>query len=246
MPGLGEWIELSLEIRGLCVARDGVDAISDVSLVIPKGGWVGLVGANGSGKTSLLRAICGRLEVSRGTIRVDGVDRTGDRAWRASRIGLSPDAGSLPHSLCGADVFALIRKDRKGIDARLGDLRTALGIDGLADRPFGAMSAGIKQRIAVYCAFLFDGEIVLLDEPFNWLDPVCAFEVKAVLRRLVDENGLTLITALHDMSTLATNCDSGILMSGGRVARTMASDILQRGRSDYVAFERELIDDLRR
>ena len=74
---------MRIEARELCVLRGDHKAIERVSFAVEGAGWTGLVGANGSGKTSLLRALAGRLETAGGAILIDGVDRTADRAWRA-------------------------------------------------------------------------------------------------------------------------------------------------------------------
>ncbi|MBA4165748.1 MAG: hypothetical protein C0510_14170 [Erythrobacter sp.] len=102
----------------------------------------------------------------------------------------------------------------------------------------------MRQRAAIALAFAKPCPIVILDEPFNWLDPVAAFDVRAVLARLVAE-GLALITALHDLTTLCGFCDSGIVMAKGRVSLTLDTDRLRAGRNDPVRFESDLVAALR-
>src|SRR5205085_231163 len=157
---------MRIEVQELVVLRGGHRAVDRVSFVVEGAGWTGLVGANGSGKTSLLRAIAGRLPSSEGAILLDGADRTSDRA-------------------------------------------------------------------------------VLLDEPFNWLDPICAFDTKQALGALVAAEGLTLVTALHDMTSLVQHCGAGLLLADGQIRRRLGPEEMTAGRRDYAAFEAEMIAGLR-
>lgn len=223
--------------------RGSTCAVDSVSLVFEPGRWTGVVGANGSGKTSLLRAVAGRLEPHGGSIFADGEDRSGDRGWRAAHIGFAPDIAALPPSLTGAELFSVVAPGRS-CAAHLSRLREALDFDRFADRRIGTLSAGMKQRLAIFLAFLNGSRAVILDEPFNWLDPVCAFDTKSALRELAQE-GLTLATALHETATLVGFCDSGLLLREGRVAQRLDRVSLEAGRRDYPAFEAEMIRRLR-
>jgi len=237
---------MRIDVRDLVVDRGGFRAIDGVDLSVA-GEWLGIVGANGSGKTSLLRALGGRIGLRAGSISIDGVDRTADRHWRAANIGFAPDAASLPASLSGHELFAILSSEAPGAAASdpLGGLRQALDLDRFLDRPIGALSAGMRQRLAIFCAFLGRPSAVILDEPFNWLDPVCAFDTKQALGRLVAAEGLTLVTALHEMTTLVRHCGAGLLLSDGKVRRRLDRSQLAAGASDYGAFEAEMIEGLR-
>ena len=118
-------------------------------------------------------------------------------------------------------------------------------MEGFLDRKCGALSAGMGQRVALLAAFLDLPAIVILDEPFNWLDPLTAFDVKEALRALVTARAMTLVTALHDVSTMTAFCDRGLLMAGGRIALTMEEAELRAGLADPVGFERAMVERLR-
>jgi len=237
---------MRIVVRDLVVRRGGTLAVDGVSFAAEPGGWAGIVGANGSGKTSLLRAVAGRLGTRSGHILVDGADRTDDRGWRARHLGFAPELAALPTSLTGAELFAIVAPDwRESVrSGGLPALREALAFDTFLDQRIGALSAGMRQRLALFCAFLRAPAAAILDEPFNWLDPVCAFDTRAALRRLVDD-GLTLCTALHETATLVGYCDSGLLLSEGRVGRRLDAAGLARGREDHGAFEADMIAVLR-
>lgn len=237
---------MRVEIGELLVHRDGFRALDGVSLTL-EGLWTGIVGANGSGKTSLLRALAGRIDAAAGSIVVDGRDRIGDRAWRARSFGFAPEPASLPQTLTGRELFSLLAPEipRPGEHDSLARLRRALGFDSFLDRRIGTLSAGMRQRLAIFCAFLQRPRLAILDEPFNWLDPVCAFDTKEALKELVVREKLTLVTALHEMATLTGHCDRGLLLSGGKVGLELEAADLRAGARDYPAFEAGIIGLLR-
>ena len=239
-------MNLPLTIERLAVDRGGITVVADFSYSVDRGCWVGIVGANGSGKTTLLRALAGRLPVRLGRIIAGGTDVTHDRSARAERIGFAVECGMLPAELTPREIFAISARRRDAADdPAIAALREALNVDHFLDRRCGILSAGMGQRIALLAAFLDLPEIVILDEPFNWLDPLTAYDVKNALRDLVAARGISLITALHDVTTLTAYCNSGILMAGGQVALTMDEGELRAGLADPVAFEAFMVGRLR-
>lgn len=234
----------AVDLAGATVERGGQQVVQGVDLTIARGSWFGLIGANGSGKTSLLRALAGRLPFASGSCRVDGEELAEDRTARAVRFGFSPPADKLPDALRGRDIFGLVGGDIDEVRSRLGKLHEALGLTPLLDRWIGDCSAGMRQRITVAAAFAGGHSLVILDEPFNWLDPVATFDLREVLRELVDE-GLTLVTALHDLGTLANACDAGLMLADGKVAMVLNEETLRVASQNPLAFERQTIDRLR-
>lgn len=226
------------------VERSGQSVVQSVDLTISQGSWFGLIGANGSGKTSLLRALAGRLPFAGGSCRVDGTELAADRAARALRFGFSPPADKLPDALRGRDVLELVGGNINDVRHRLGRLHEVLGLAPLLDRWIGECSAGMRQRITIAAAFAGGHPLVILDEPFNWLDPVAVFDLREILREMVD-GGLTLITALHDLGTLASACNAGLMLADGKVALALGEDMLRTAAQNPQAFERQTIDRLR-
>jgi ABC-type multidrug transport system ATPase subunit len=234
----------AIDLAGAAVERSGQPVVQGVDLKISHGSWFGLIGANGSGKTSLLRALAGRLPFAGGSCRVDGEELAGDRVGRALRFGFSPPGDKLPDALRGRDVLELVGGSMDRVCHRLGALHEALGLGPLLDRWIGDCSAGMRQRIVVAAAFAGGHRIVILDEPFNWLDPVAIFDLREAFRDMVD-GGLTLITALHDLGTLASACDAGLMLADGKVALALDEDMLRAAARNPQAFERQTIDRLR-
>lgn len=234
----------AVALDAVSVRRGRDVVVKNVGLEVRHGSWFGLIGANGSGKTSLLRAVGGRLAIDAGSCIIGGVDLSSDRAGRARRFGFAPPPERLPDGLRAGEILELVGGGMSDALGRLGRLREALGIDPLLDRWIGDCSTGVRQRIAIGLAFAGGNSLVILDEPFNWLDPVAAFDVKNVLRSMVDQ-GLTLLTALHDLGTLVTSCDEGVMLVDGSVALKLERATLKRAAENPQEFERQTIDLLR-
>jgi ABC-2 type transport system ATP-binding protein len=238
----------TLSVQNMHVQRGATHAVRDVSFVFVGPGWLGVVGANGSGKSSLLRAVAGRLPATTGTILLKGVDVSLDRLARARGMGFAPEPLDLPNDLSPRELFAITSRqsDYTVPSPDLSDLWQALALKSFLDRKIGTFSSGMRQRVAIYAAFIdhVDG-IVVLDEPFNWLDPLSAYDVKIALKKLT-ARGLTLVTALHDMSSLALYCDHGLLMSGGQITLTLDQAELAAGSLDIGRFEAGIVNHLRK
>lgn len=233
-----------LIVDKVSVLRSATIVVRDVSLDVKAGSWFGLIGANGSGKTSLLRAVAGRLPIAGGACRIDGVDHAADRHARARAIGFAPPIEMLPNNLSGAELLSLIAGSEDDALAALGSVGDALDVRSLTRRSITYYSSGMRQRLAIACALAAGQRIVILDEPFNWLDPVAAYDVRTAVRKAVDD-GLCLLTALHDLTTLAAICDEGALLAGSGVALAFSRRDMHRARADLSGFENNTISVLR-
>lgn len=233
-----------IDISELSVSRGDATIIPGLSLSLSHGQWFGLMGANGSGKTTLLRALAGRLPIHHGSCRIAGIECADNRDHRARTIGFAPPIEYLPPSLTLRTLLELAGDPVEIQESRERDLWSALGIHALLDRAIAQYSSGMRQRAAIALAFAAERPLVVLDEPFNWLDPVAAFDARAVLSARVDE-GLTLVTALHDLATLCSCCHEGAVMAKGRITLELDRATLQNGRVDIANFEQKMIAALR-
>lgn len=234
----------AIELRRVTVARSGKAVVRDASTQIPIASWFGVIGANGSGKTTLLRAIAGRLSIATGACEIFGTDHAGNRSERAMAIGFAPPIERLPALLRVRQLLEFAGETIEAQQDRCQALWQALGINALLDTPAGECSSGMRQRAALALAFARPTRVVILDEPFNWLDPVAAFDARAALASMVKE-GLTLVTALHDLTTLCGFCDNGIVMSKGRISLELDQPTLRGGNNDLASFEKRLVAALR-
>lgn len=233
----------AIELRDMSVRRGRSMAVQSVSLDVPEARWFGVIGANGSGKTSLLRALAGRLECTVGSCLVHGVDLAGDRKARADAFGFMVPAENLPGPLTAQQLFRLIEPEEERWRPRACPVWDALQIERLLSRRIATCSAGMRQRIAVAAAFVGASSTIILDEPFNWLDPVAATDLRSALRESVSQ-GVTLMTALHDMISLAS-CDTGILLGKGKIIEAIDEKALELGRKEPFKFEIGITEVLR-
>ncbi len=191
-----------------------------------------------------MRALGGRLPIASGSCKLFGEERAHDRGARAQMIGFAPPIEHLPTSLKVHELLDLAGDPVEVQQQRNPALWEALGIVELLNVTASECSSGMRQRAALVLAFAIPSRIVILDEPFNWLDPVATFDTRAVLAAMV-QAGLTLVTALHDLTTLCGFCDSGIVMAKGGISLQLDQPTLRAGRNDAARFESELVAALR-
>ncbi len=184
-----------------------VEVLRDITLTIPKGDFIALMGPSGSGKSTLLNLIAGIDKPDAGELLVDGEDITrlgeADLAdWRASHVGfvfqfynLMPVLNAFENVELPLLLTSLGRRDRRE------RVETALALVGLSDRMDhypNELSGGQQQRVAIARAFITDPTIIVADEPTGDLDRKSAEEILGLLRRLNSEMGKTIIMVSHD------------------------------------------------
>lgn len=244
---------ISLELAQVSVTAAGHRILQGVDLLVDPGSWVGLLGPNGAGKTTLLRAVLGQVE-STGRLRLGHADlREMSPRERARLIAAVPQRPALPPEMTVADYVLLGRTPHipyLGYEGRM-DLEAAsaaaalLELSGLERRLLGTLSGGELQRAVLARALAQQAPLLLLDEPISSLDVGHQQVVLELVARLRTERGLTVISALHDLTLAAQFCDRLVLVAGGRVvAEGAASVVLTEGaiREHYGASVRVLED----
>ncbi|NEB76355.1 ABC transporter ATP-binding protein [Streptomyces sp. SID14478] len=222
-----------LTVSGLGYATPGGRSlVRDVDLDAPPGETVGLVGPNGSGKTTFLRCVYGTLRPTAGTVRIDGTDAaTLTVKERARRVAVVPQDATGAFGLTVAEVVAMGRSPHKRFweqdtrdDARrITEALTRVGAADLASRPFEELSGGERQRALVARALAQEPGLLALDEPTNHLDIRHQLELLALLRTLP----ATKLIVLHDLNLAATYCDRLYVLDAGRVvASGKPADVL--------------------
>lgn len=214
-----------LQLDCVGVRYDGKDAVRDVTASVDAAEWVGLIGANGAGKSSLLRAVA-QIVRHTGELRVAGESTAHlTRRRRAQLVAYVPQQPELPAGMSVLDYTLLGRTPHIGYfgvesaaDRRhCIELLDQLGLGGLTARVLSTLSGGELQRVVLARALAQDAPVLLLDEPTSALDlgrRVDALELVDELRR---ERGLTVLSAMHDLTLAAQFADRLILMSDGRV-----------------------------
>ena len=206
---------------GLTKRFGRVTAVDDVSLAIPAGGVFGLLGPNGSGKTTMLAMLAGFIRPTAGAITL----LSGRGAADGQRVALS-GVGALierpifwPYLSCRDNLKCLQGVyESTGGNAEIDDLLGEVGLGGdAARRKFRACSTGMKQRLGIAATLLGNPSLLILDEPTNGLDPAGIVEVREMIRRLANNGERTVILASHLLNEVEQVCDQVGVMARGRL-----------------------------
>lgn len=235
-----------LVIRGAALRYGDHVVLNGVELQLARGDLLGLVGPNGSGKTSLIRAILGLRPLSAGRIEIDGIDVASDPRGARALLGFAPDPALLPGYLTlrqALDVAAAAREQTVS-DALLafGD---TLQLAPYWQRRIETLSLGTRQKLAILIALLGDPPLLVLDEVLNGLDPIAGFEVKQELQRRCT-SGTAVLLATHGLEMAPTLLTRAALLANGHIAKTWNADTIALWRhEDPAAFERAVVATLR-
>ncbi|WP_345321131.1 ATP-binding cassette domain-containing protein [Novipirellula rosea] len=200
--------------------RAGDFVLSDLSFTLASGEYAVLMGRTGSGKTTILEAICGLRAVMQGSIRLDGVDITG---WSPGdrQVGYVPqDQVLFPTFTVGEHLaFALRLRKRSAaeIARRTAELAEMLGIGLLVDRTIGGLSGGERQRVALGRALSFQPSILLLDEPLSALDEETRSEMSDLLQQVKATTGVTTLHVTHNREEAAALADRHLTLTNGKL-----------------------------
>ena len=218
-------------LRAEQVAIDG--RLAPTSLTIGAGQLVGLVGPNGGGKTSLLRALAG-IERTGGSIKIAGEPLDRAAPMRRSRlIGFLPASRDLAWPIAARDVIALgaARPD----PARIEDLVRTLELGPFADRPINALSTGERARVLLARALISRPKLLLLDEPLSNLDPYWVLKILDLLRQSVTGRDCAALVSLHDLA-VAERFDRLLLLNAGAIAADGPPSVILSGHELSAAF----------
>jgi iron complex transport system ATP-binding protein len=226
----------SLELRDLAVAYGKRRALAPFSDVVTSGEWLGLIGPNGAGKSSLLRAVAGVVERT-GDVLVDGSSLAlRSRRRRAELVAYVPQAPVLPDDMTGFEYVLLGRSpyigyfgtESRADKAMVADVLERLELQAFADRRLGALSGGERQRLVIARALAQEAPILLLDEPTSALDIGHQQQALELVARLRHDHGLTVVSAMHDLTLAGLYSDRlALLHEGVCVSRGTAADVLR-------------------
>lgn len=217
--------EIIVEFCDLVVRYRGSTALHSVSHSIERGRWLGLIGANGAGKTSLLNALA-RLIDFEGDVRIEGRATSNlSRREFARLVAYVPQKPEFPPEMRAVDYVALGRMPHLGYFGAEGpndrdraiELLERLSLGAMATRHLSTMSGGELQRLVLARALAQEAPVLLLDEPTSALDLGRRVEALELVDELRIERGLTVISALHDLTLAAQFSDELALLAGGLI-----------------------------
>ncbi|GAB2822662.1 ABC transporter ATP-binding protein [Alpinimonas psychrophila] len=224
----------ALSIRGLSKRFGDLVAVDSIDLDVPVGSFYGLVGPNGAGKTTTLSMSTGLMRPDSGTIRIQGVD-VWEHPLEAKRlVGVLADGVRLFDRLTGEQLVTysglLSGMDRPTVAVRVADLLRLLDLEVAAGTLVVDYSAGMTKKIALACALVHAPRLLVLDEPFESVDPVSAANIRDILAGYVKSGG-TVIVSSHAMDLVQRMCDHVAVIAAGRVLAAGTIDEVRAGAS---------------
>jgi ABC-2 type transport system ATP-binding protein len=235
-PGTAE-DPAALRLTGLTKTFGDLTAVDRVDLTVPAGSFYGLVGPNGAGKTTALSMAVGLLRPDAGSSTVFGVDMWSDPVKAKALIGVLPDNLALPERLTGRELLTFLGQLR-GLDPavlaeRSRELLDVMDLEHAERTLVVDYSTGMRKKIGLATALLHAPRLLVLDEPFEAVDPVSAVALKQILARFVAGGGSVVLSS-HVMALVEQLCDTVAIVVKGR--------IVAAGPLDEVRGERSLED----
>lgn len=234
-----------IEVRDLHKYYGDRRALGPVSFDIAEGEIVGFLGLNGAGKTTALRILACDLLPSGGSVRVDGLDVMESPLGIRARIGFLPETPPLYPEMVVADYLRFAGKLR-GLagDALDAALRSTVGMTGLSeveDDLVGNLSHGFRQRVGIAQAVIHRPRLLILDEPFNGLDPVQTVEMRTMIRSLLGVK--TILVSSHILPEISETCDRMLVIRAGEIVASGTEAELSAKMLHGMALEMEVRGD---
>jgi branched-chain amino acid transport system ATP-binding protein len=214
---------MMLDVNGLCTGYGRIPILNGVTFAVNEGEFIGILGHNGMGKTTLLKALMGFLPATGGSVRFDGEDVTAAEPYHRARLGF----GYVPQ---GREIFpglTVYDNLRMGCTKQAGTeqdtinsvLETFPRLKPLLDRQGGALSGGEQQLLAIARCLCGKPRLVLLDEPTEGIQPSIIDEIVETLQRLRDNGGLTLILVEQNLDFIAALSHRILIIQKGTITR---------------------------
>lgn len=236
-------MDIALAASGLVKRFGDKTAVDHLDIAVPRGSWFGVVGPNGAGKTTSIRMMVGLLRPDEGTVAVNGVDVWPDPTEVKRMVGVLPDDLRLFERLTGEELLVYVgllrRLDRASVMSRTEQLLGVLGLAGAANDLVADYSTGMRKKVALAAALLHSPSVLILDEPFESVDPVSSKVIVDVLQHYRSSGG-TILFSSHVMDTVERLCDHIAIVSSGQVVRS--GSVQELTQSSSVRLEDIFID----
>ncbi len=213
-------------------------AIDNINMNIKKGSIYGLIGENGSGKTTILKSILGIINIDSGEIEILNDIEKDKLNNHRSKIGSLVESPAFYPNMSGYKNLEYYRILKGIVDTKIVEnILVKIGLEDVKNKKYKGYSLGMKQRLGIGLALLGDAEILILDEPINGLDPKGIAEVRNLLLELNRERGITIIISSHllgELSQIAT--DYGFI-SKGKMLEELSAKELEEKCKNYISIE---------
>ena len=220
-----------IEVEGLTKFYGDFLAVSGVSFSVDRGETVGLLGTNGSGKTTTMRVLTGYMPPTSGTVRIAGHDLAADSLEARRHIGYLPESVPLYSDMTVAASLRFFGRvhamDTASLDPSIDRVLDAFDLADYRDTLVGKLSKGYRQRLGLALAVLHEPEVLVLDEPTVSIDPVQVVEARGLIRRLGKEH--TVLLSTHQLAEASALCERVIILHDGvLVAEGHPGEIAER------------------
>jgi len=203
-----------IRIENLYKKFGKVEVLNGLNLSIKSGGIFAVLGPNGSGKTTLIKSILGMVIPNKGAIFMNDINILKTHQYR-NDIDYLPQIANFPSNLTVQELLNMIKNLRKKQTDDL-ELINAFGLNTFLDQKLGNLSGGTRQKVNLVLAFMFDSELIILDEPTTGLDPVSLIYLKQVIER-EKQKGKTILITSHIMSFVEEVADEIVFLLDGKI-----------------------------
>jgi ABC-2 type transport system ATP-binding protein len=219
----------AIDVTGLRVQFGAVEAVRGLDISVPAGGSTALVGRNGAGKSTTMRVLAGVIPPTEGVVLVSGYDVRRHALDAKRQSGYCPDVGGLiPRATPWEhlQLSARLRRLPRGWEERARDLLEAFDLGAAMHRVTSGFSHGMGRRMSVVLASFHDPQVLLLDEPFDGVDPL---GVEATMNVVADarSRGAAVLISTHLIELAVDACDEAVVLRGGQVVAAAPSDLLR-------------------
>jgi ABC-2 type transport system ATP-binding protein len=204
-----------IEVQNASKTFDHVTALDRVSCAVEAGEVVGLLGPNGSGKTTFIRLLCAYFPPTSGSVRVAGYDTRVAPLEVRRRVGYALEGVVLYPDLTVSDFLSFVGTVKKTTDRQLDAVISHCGLEGWLHRRIGTLSKGYRQRVVLAQALLGDPPVLILDEPTAGMDPEMAVKVRGLIKTLAGTR--TVLVSTHSLAEASLICQRVLVLYQGRL-----------------------------
>lgn len=230
-----------IQVRNLCKDFEDKSVLNHVSLEVSEGEIIGLLGANGAGKTTFLKLLSGLLEPTEGQIKISSYDPWNERDKVLRYLGVLIETPVFYEHLTAYENLS-IHLEYMGVKTDIDKLFSLVGLDDAKNKQVSKYSLGMKQRLAIARCISHKPRILLLDEPINGLDPVAIKDIRELFINL-KRNGITIILSSHILSEILQTAESVVIIANRNLQQLGTIDALKEQHRDEI--ENYLIERMR-
>lgn len=230
-----------IQVRNLCKDFEEKSVLNHVSLEVSEGEIIGLLGANGAGKTTFLKLLSGLLEPTEGQIKISSYNPWNERDKVLRYLGVLIETPVFYEHLTAYENLS-IHLEYMGVKTDIDKLFSLVGLDDAKNKQVSKYSLGMKQRLAIARCISHKPRILLLDEPINGLDPVAIKDIRELFINLKG-NGITIILSSHILSEILQTAESVVIIANRNLQQLGTIDALKEQHQDEI--ENYLIERMR-